>query len=119
MKEFKTFEDSVVSMKVQLDNTNKSAIPYVTNALLGDSNNLAPINLREGASGGTLRNSGVATSDTKKGILEWSTAYAKRWWFEKANFTDPNVVNKWGEVAWERNFDKYKDMYTKTWNSKK
>ena len=113
MKEFKTFEDSVVSMKVQLDNTNKSAIPYVTNALLGDSNNLTPIDK------GTLRNSGVATSETNKGILEWSTAYAKRWWFEKANFKEPNAVNKWGEVAWERNLDKYKAMYTKTWNSKK
>ena len=39
--------------------------------------------------------------------------------FEKANFKEPNAVNKWGEVAWERNLDKYKAMYTKTWNSKK
>ena len=81
--------------------------------LLIDSNNLTPIDK------GTLRNSGVATSETNKGILEWSTAYAKRWWFEKANFKEPNAVNKWGEVAWERNLDKYKAMYTKTWNSKK
>ena len=73
---------------------------FVGNEILTLSDPLIPY--RDGA----LKNSGTVAVDGS--FVQWSTPYAKRWYYEPANFKQNGTGvrgNRWAERAWNLNRD--------------
>ena len=108
MKVYDSIEDANKAVMKLSERVHSKATPIITNELLKDSNNLAPIQT------GQLKNSGVSESDLKEGVIQWTTSYAKKVW--ERNRTG---VPKWGIAAFDKNVDKYQRIYKSIFNEEK
>lgn len=112
-KVFKNLSEVSSSLSKGLELSNKQMAFEITNRALIDANKLTPINVKKGAKGGTLRNSGLAKSNLKSGELSWSTPYVEKMWIWKGKFSNSSSQNKWAEKSISANMSIYQKIITK------
>ena len=114
MKTYKIEEIGKVLQK-GLNDTIEKSIYESSSEILRDANELAPLDK------GTLRNSAVIENQAvkRRSTFNWSVAYARRMWFEDVKFQQPKAVNKWAEVSYKANIEKYEKMFIKMFGKNK
>jgi hypothetical protein len=115
MKTYKITEIAKV-LEDGLNDTIDKHLYESSSEILRDANELAPLDK------GTLRNSSVIGNNAPKrqSLFTWGVVYAKKLWYdEDINFQQPKAVNKWGEVSYKNNIEKYEKMFAKLFGKNK